>query len=47
MVENNRAIAFTHAASPGRVLGIGNIAKRTTDNLSDYLPFGRSFEPIT
>lgn len=42
MVENNRAIAFTFAAYPGREPGTGNIAHKRSHNLSGHL-LGRLF----
>ena len=38
MVDNNRAIAFTFAAPPGRVLGIGNIAHKRSHTPSNDIP---------
>lgn len=47
MVENNRAIAFTFTAYPGRELGTGNIAHKQNHNLSDHLLNRRSSGPVT
>ena len=47
MVDNNRAIAFTFATPPGRVLGIGNIAHKRSHNLSNDIPSGYSLGSAT
>jgi sodium/proline symporter len=47
MVENNIAIAFTFVAYLLLILGIGIVAYKRTNNLSDNILGGRSQGSVT